>query len=261
MRWENYDGRRGSGWNEAGGIFVQYLCQASSRPGFLTANSNNTLLLYSLQDSGSHSVNDDVPHVVLGLCTNETLSADASVQEIDASEALAALNRVRANTILELAKDLLLPRLAHGLILGTLDGCAEVIVDSEQDIVDSDIGLPRRQCGVWVDVELPWKVTYAKAKSLQRRVGGRIGEDGWREVWVVLGGGITDVVLEAGRDEGGMKTYARCERCRWDKRECICLGDRRGRVDARVWRGRIGRERRRGVGWRRKCHVWERWRG
>jgi len=145
-------------------------------------------------------VNDDVPHAVLGVGTDETLSADASVQEIDTSEPLPALNGISANATLELAEDLRLPRLAHGLILGTLDGRAEVVVDGEQHVVDSDVGFPGRESGVGEDVEHPWKVTHTKTQRGQWRAGSGRGEDGWREVWVVLGWGITHVVLEAGRD-------------------------------------------------------------
>ena len=71
-------------------------------------------------------MNDDVPDAVLGVRMDETLSlsTNASIQEIDTSESLPALSGISTNTTLELAEDLRLPRLAHGLILGTLDGRA-----------------------------------------------------------------------------------------------------------------------------------------
>ena len=80
---------------------------------------------------------------------------DASVQKVDTSEPLPTLDGIGTNTTLKLAVDLRLPRLAHGLILGTLDSGAEVVVDCEQDIMDGDVGFPRRQSGVREDVEHP----------------------------------------------------------------------------------------------------------
>ena len=195
-------------------------------------------------------MNDDVPDAVLGVRTDETLSANASVQEVDTSEPLPTLSGISTNTTLELAEDLRLPRLAHGLILGTLDGRAEVVVDGEQHVVDSDVGFPRRECGIGENVEHPGEVTHTKSQRGQRRVGGGRSEDGRRELWVVLGWGIPHVVLEVGRDERGMETHAGCQRCWWDEWEGVCLRDWGRGVDLGMWDGRIVRERRRRVGWR-----------
>ena len=181
---------------------VQYLCQALSGPGSCQQIAIIHFFFFSLRVMAMRcdSVNDDVPHAVLGVRSDETLSADASVQEIDTSEPLPALKGISANTTLELAEDLRLPRLAHGLILGTLDGRAEVVVDGEQHVVDSDVRFPGRESGVGENIEHPGKVTHTKSQRGKWRAGGGRGEDRGRQVWVVLGRGIPHVVLEAGRD-------------------------------------------------------------
>lgn len=92
---------------------------------------------------GNHLVDGDVPHAVLGVSTDESLGAVASIQEINTSQSLPPLNWVCANTTLELPEDFRLPRLAHGLVLGALHSRAEVVVDGEQDVLDCDVGLPR----------------------------------------------------------------------------------------------------------------------
>jgi hypothetical protein len=181
---------------------VQYLCQALSGPGSSQQIAIIHFFGFSLRVMATrcHSVNDDVPHAVLGVRTDETLSAHASVQEVDTSEPLPALDGIGANTTLELAEDLRLPGLAHGLVLGTLDGRAEVVVDGEQHVVDGDVGLAGRESGVGENVEHPGQVTHPKTQGGQRRAGGGRGEDRGRELRVVLGWGIAHVVLEAGRD-------------------------------------------------------------
>lgn len=99
------------------------------------------------------SVDDDIPHAVLGMSTDESLGAVASIQEVDTLKPLPPLNWVPANTMLELPEDFRLPRLARGFILGALHSRAEMVVDGEQDVLNCDVGLPRREAGVGGNVE------------------------------------------------------------------------------------------------------------
>ena len=75
-----------------------------------------------------HSVNDDLPYIILRLSTDETLCAEASAQEVDKQEPLPLLNWIRGNAVLEHPPYFRLPGLVHGLILMSLDHRAEVKV-------------------------------------------------------------------------------------------------------------------------------------
>ena len=83
----------------------------------------------------------------------QSLGAVASIQEVDTSKPLPLLNRVWANTTLEIPEDFRLPRMAHDLILSALHIRAEVVVDGEQDVLNCDVGFPRREGGVGGNVE------------------------------------------------------------------------------------------------------------
>jgi len=130
------------------------------------------------------SVDDDVPHAVLGLSANESLGTEASAQKVDTSESLSALNCVRAHARLERAEDIPLPSPAHGLILITLGCRAKVVVDGDQDILDGDERVARGVSGIRIDCEQPGEVTNAKGKGGQGRARSGRREDGWREPWV-----------------------------------------------------------------------------
>src|SRR6267142_926894 len=52
-----------------------------------------------------------------------------------------------------------------------------------------------------------------------------------------------------------METHAGCQRCRRDEWKGVCLADWGRGVDVGMWNGRIRRERRGRVGWRRECHA------
>lgn len=75
---------------------VQYFAR-SCWARFLLANINNTLLptlLKMMAVVGNHLVDDDVPHAVLGMSTDDSLGAVASIQEVDTSKSLPPLNWV-----------------------------------------------------------------------------------------------------------------------------------------------------------------------
>jgi len=98
-------------------------------------------------------------------------------------------------------------------------------MDGEQDVLNCDVGFPRREAGVGGDVEQPGEIAHAKSQSGQWWARGGRRKDGRRKVWVGLGGNITHVVLEVGRNECGVKMYARSQRRRWDIGECVSLRD------------------------------------
>ena len=77
------------------------------------------------------SVDDDIAHAVLGMSTDESLGAMASIQQVDTLKPLPPLNWIWANTTLKLPEDFRLPRLAHDLILGALHIHAEVVMDGK----------------------------------------------------------------------------------------------------------------------------------
>lgn len=58
------------------------------------------------------------------------------------------------------------------------------------------------------------KVTHKKFERRQRRASGGHGKDGWREVRIGLRGWRLHIVLEAWRDECGVKVHARVQRRR-----------------------------------------------
>ena len=151
------------------------------------------------------SLDDDVPYVVLGLSTNESLGTEASAQEVDTTEPLLALSLVRSHAGLERPEDLRLPRLAHELILITLDCHAEVTIDSEDDILDGDERVPRGMSGIRKDCEQPGEVTNAKGEGGQGRGGGGRSEDGWWEAWVRMGGLGPHIIPQARCSKRGMK--------------------------------------------------------
>ncbi len=205
---------------------------------------------------GHRSVDGDVPDAVLGISTDESLSAEVPAQKVDTSQSLPSLDWVCADATLKLLVDFPLPGLAHGIILAPLDGSAQVVVNGQEDVLDGDIGIPRREAGVGGNIEQPRQVTHTKPQSGQWGARGRLSKDCWRKAWVGLGGGRTHVVLKVRRDERGMEVHTGGHRCGWDERKGICLGDWRRCVDAGMWRGGIGREGR-GIAWRREGHVRE----
>ena len=87
--------------------------------------------------------NDDVPHNIPQMRTDESMGTEASAQEVNAPEPLPALNFIRADAPLKCLEDLGLPRLAHGFILTALDCHANVQIDREQDVLDGDEAIPR----------------------------------------------------------------------------------------------------------------------
>ena len=160
-----------------GGVGMMRACCTILWPGnmgrAMSANINNTLLSFSvlLMMMGDwraaalcRSVDDDVPYAVLGLSANESLSTETSAQKVDTPESLPALNWVRAHARFERAEDILLPGLAHGLILVTLDCRAKVEIDGDQDVLDGDERVARGVSGIWKDREEPGEVSNAKGK-------------------------------------------------------------------------------------------------
>lgn len=202
------------------------------------------------------SVDGDVPDAVLGISPDESLSAEASVQKVDTSQALPSLDWVCADATLKLLVDFPLPGLAHGIILAPLDGSTQVVIDGEEDVLDGDIGLPGREAGVGGNIEQPRQVTHTKPQSGQWGARGRLSKDCLRKAGVGLGGGRTHVVLKVWRDERGMEVHTGGHRCRRDEWKGVCLGDWRGCVHAGMWRGGIRREVR-GIAWRRERHARE----
>ena len=82
-------------------------------------------------------------------------------------------------------------------------------MDGGQDVLNCNVGFPMREVGVCGDIEQPREIAHTKSQSGQWWVRGGRRKDGWREVWVGLGGNVTHVVLEVGRNECGVKVYAR----------------------------------------------------
>jgi len=116
---------------------------------------------------GHRSVDGDVPDAVLGISTDESLSAEVPVQKVDTSQSLPSLDWVCADATLKLLVDFPLPGLAHGIILAPLDGSAQVEVDGEEDVLDGDIGFPGREARVGGNIEQPRQVTHTKPQSGQ----------------------------------------------------------------------------------------------
>lgn len=96
-------------------------------------------------------------------------------------------------------------------------------MNGEQDVLNCDVGVPRREAGVGGNVEHPGEIANTKPQIGQWWAGGGLGKDGWREVWIGLRGYETHVVLEVGRDDCGVKVHARGQRCGWDIGEGVCL--------------------------------------
>ena len=109
---------------------------------------------------------------------NESLGTEASAQKVDTPEPFPALNWVRAHARFERLEYILLPGLAHGLILITADCLAKVGVDCEQDIQDGDERVPRGMSGIWKGCEQPGETRDAKGKGRQGRGRGGRSEDG-----------------------------------------------------------------------------------
>jgi hypothetical protein len=129
-------------------------------------------------------LDSNIPYAVLGLSANESLGTEASAQKVDAPEPLPALNWVRPHARFERPEDLRLPRLAHRLILVTLDCRAKVEVDSEQNILDGDERVSGGTADIRKDCEQPGKATNAKGKGGQGRARGGRSEDTRGEAWV-----------------------------------------------------------------------------
>jgi len=78
---------------------------------------------------------------------------EASTQKVNTPQPFPALNLVRAHARIEGPEYLHLPRPAHGFILVTLDCCAKVEVDREQDILHGDDRILRGMSGIRPDSE------------------------------------------------------------------------------------------------------------
>ena len=85
-----------------------------------------------------------------------------AAQKVDTSESLPSLNRVMPDAPLERLEDFRLPSLAHGIVLVGLDRCAEVVIEANENVLDSDDGVPRRQLGVGSNGAMPGETRNAK---------------------------------------------------------------------------------------------------
>jgi hypothetical protein len=77
------------------------------------------------------------------------LRVNASAKEVDTPEALPPLNWIRANAMLKCLVECPPAGLAHGIVFIRLDGNAEVDIDSREDVLDSDNGVPRGESSIW----------------------------------------------------------------------------------------------------------------
>ena len=85
-----------------------------------------------------------------------------AAQKVDTSEPLPSLSRVMPDAPLERMEDFRLPSLSHGTVLVGLDLRAEVVIETNENVLDSDDGVPRRQLGVGSNGAVPGETRNAK---------------------------------------------------------------------------------------------------
>jgi hypothetical protein len=101
--------------------------------------------------------------------------------------------------------DCSLAEIAHGFVLIRLDGNAEVDIDSREDVLDSDNGIPRGESSMWPDKDQPGKTIDTKLEGGRRRVRGGLGKNGRRKLWVDHGVAIMQVISQVWRLKLRMK--------------------------------------------------------
>jgi hypothetical protein len=90
------------------------------------------------------STENNLPDFLLRLSTRKALCHNMAAQKVHTSEAFPALNRVMPNAPLERLEDFRLPSLAHSVVLVGLNLGAEIVVQANKNVLDSDDGTPRR---------------------------------------------------------------------------------------------------------------------
>ena len=164
---------------------------------------------------------------------------NTSAKEVDTPETLPPLNWICANAMLKCFVDCRLDGLAHGIVLMRFGGNAEVDIDSRENILDSDDGVPGGESSIWSSNDQPGETADAKREGGQRRVRGGLGENGRRQLWADLGVKITHVVFQVWCCKMCMGVQAVRKRGRRYEWESVRLGDRGRGVDTELWRGGI----------------------
>jgi hypothetical protein len=164
---------------------------------------------------------------------------NTSVKEVDTPETLLPLNWICANAMLKCFVQCHLDGLVHDIVLIRLDVNAEVDIDSREDILDSDDGVPRGESSIWSSNDQPGETTDTKIEGGQWRVRGGLGENGRWQLWADLGVKITHVVFQVWCCKICMGVQAVRKGRRRYEWESVRLGDRGRGVDTGLWRGGI----------------------
>lgn len=149
---------------------------------------------------------------------------NVATQKVDTSETFPALSRVASNAPLERLANFSLPRLAHGVVLISLDLRAEMVVQANKNVLNGDHA-PRRLLGVRPNGAVPGEASNANWKGPQRWAGRGLHESGWGQLEVGVVGVVTHVVLQTWRGQHGVEVYTGGKRRGGDIWESMGLGN------------------------------------